>query len=317
MAKKQQEKTQEGRVLQWHPAFYAGIQIEFEEEAEKLTFQREYPLATKPILIDVLIIKKNTEEMLKKNIGRIFRKHNIVEYKSPKDTLKIKDFYKVYAYACHYISLVDKVNNILAEDLTITFVSFRYPNKMLKHLKMVKRLEVRKVEKGIYYILGDTFPMQLIVTKKLSRDKNLWLRSLTFDLKDRSLINKISREYRKHRNNELYKSVMNIIIRANREQFEEGKDMCEAIVELFQDEIDAARNEGLIAGRNEGLIAGRNEGLIEGRNEGLVTGRIENLHITIKACRDFGGSKEKVYELLVNEYKLTEEQANDYIEQYW
>lgn len=317
MARKQQDKTSKGSALQWHPAFYAGIQIEFEEEAEKLAFIREYPLATKPILIDVLIIKKNTEEMLKKNIGRIFRNHNIIEYKSPKDTLTIKDFYKVYAYACHYISLADKVNNILAEDLTITFVSFRYPNKMLKHLKMVRELEVYKVEKGIYYILGDRFPMQLIVTKKLSKDKNLWLRSLTFDLKDRSHIDKISREYRKHRNNELYKSVMNIIIRANKEQFEEGKDMCEAIVELFQDEIDAARNEALIVGRNEGLIEGRNEGLIEGRNEGLVTGRIENLHITIKACRDFGGSKEKVYELLVNEYKLTEEQANDYIEQYW
>ena len=85
--------------------------------------------------------------------------------------------------------------------------------------------------------------------------------------------------------------------------------MCEAIVELFQDEIDAARNEGLIAGRDEGLIVGR--------NEGLVTGRNENLHITIRACRDFGGTKEKVYELLVNEYKLTEEQAGEYIEQYW
>ena len=102
---------------------------------------------------------------------------------------------------------------------------------------------------------------------------------------------------------------MNIIIRANKEQFEEAKDMCEAIVELFQDEIDAARNEGLIAGRNEGLIAGR--------NEGLIVGKTQNLHITIRACRDFGGTKEKVYELLVNDYKLTEEQATYYIQQYW
>lgn len=102
---------------------------------------------------------------------------------------------------------------------------------------------------------------------------------------------------------------MNIIIRANKEQFEEEKDMCEAIVELFQDEIDAARKEALIVGRNEGLIAGR--------NEGLIVGKTENLHITIKACRDFGGTKEKVYELLVNEYKLTGEQAEEYIEKYW
>lgn len=71
------ELVNKKHILQWHPAFYAGIQIEFEAEADKLTFIREYPLATKPILIDVVIVKKNTEEKLEKNIGRIFRKHNI------------------------------------------------------------------------------------------------------------------------------------------------------------------------------------------------------------------------------------------------
>jgi hypothetical protein len=28
--------------LQWHPAFYAGIQIEFEEEKDKLIFENEH-----------------------------------------------------------------------------------------------------------------------------------------------------------------------------------------------------------------------------------------------------------------------------------
>ena len=96
MAKKQQDKQRKERLLQWHPAFYAGIQIELEDEADKLTFEREYPLATKPILIDVLIIKKNTEEKIKKNIGRIFRRYNIVEYKSPKDYLSINDLYNSF-----------------------------------------------------------------------------------------------------------------------------------------------------------------------------------------------------------------------------
>ena len=33
------EKQKTG--LQWHPAFYAGIQIEFEEEANKLIFEND------------------------------------------------------------------------------------------------------------------------------------------------------------------------------------------------------------------------------------------------------------------------------------
>lgn len=293
MANEQEKKYCKGRLLQWHPAFYAGIQIELEDESDNLTFEREYPLATKPILIDVLIIKKSTEEKLKKNIGRIFRKHNIVEYKSPKDYLGINDFYKVYAYACHYVSLSSKMNDISAEELTITFVSFGYPNKLIKYLEKTRELGICKVEAGIYYILGDLFPIQLIVTKQLSSENNLWLSSLTNNLNGHSIINRLSSEYRKNRRNELYKSVMNIIIRANNKQFKEERNMCEAILELFQDEVDIQTTKA--------------------RNEGLR----ENIKITIRACKDLGGTEEKIHNLLINDYKLTEEQAKEYMEQYW
>ena len=93
-------KEAEEAVLQWHPAFFAGIQIEFSEEKEMLTFENEHQLGTKPKQIDVLIIKKESETKLRKNIGKIFRRYNIVEYKSPKDYLSIDDFYQVYGYAC-------------------------------------------------------------------------------------------------------------------------------------------------------------------------------------------------------------------------
>ena len=43
--------------LQWHPAFVAGIQIEFGEEARHLTFTPEHLLGTKPMQIDILIKK--------------------------------------------------------------------------------------------------------------------------------------------------------------------------------------------------------------------------------------------------------------------
>lgn len=42
-------------LLQWHPAFYAGIQIEFEEEAEKLQFENEHQLSK----TDIRIIRRN------------------------------------------------------------------------------------------------------------------------------------------------------------------------------------------------------------------------------------------------------------------
>ena len=85
--------------LQWHPAFYASMQIELEEERENLIFENEHQLGTKPKEIDVLIVKKESSVPVRKNIGRIFRKHNIIEYKSPEDSLRVDDYYKVYVRA--------------------------------------------------------------------------------------------------------------------------------------------------------------------------------------------------------------------------
>ena len=93
-----EERKQQPHALQWHPAFYAGIQIELEAEADLLLFENEHQLGTKPKEIDVLIVKKERDVSIRKNIGRIFRTHNIVEYKSPKDYLSVDDFYKVYGY---------------------------------------------------------------------------------------------------------------------------------------------------------------------------------------------------------------------------
>lgn len=88
--------------IEWHPAFQASIQIEFENEWEKLSFEPEHLLSKKPMQIDELIIKVKDNEKVQKNIGKIFRKYNIIDYKSPDDYLTINDFYKVYGYSCFY-----------------------------------------------------------------------------------------------------------------------------------------------------------------------------------------------------------------------
>ena len=68
--------------IQWHPAFDAALQIELEDEAEYLEFEPEHLLSKKPMQIDVLV-KNEKDVKIKKNIGRIFRQYNIIEYKSP------------------------------------------------------------------------------------------------------------------------------------------------------------------------------------------------------------------------------------------
>ena len=55
--------------LQWHPAFYAGLQIALEEERDHLIFENEHQLGTKPKAVDVLIIKKEGSRPVRKSIG--------------------------------------------------------------------------------------------------------------------------------------------------------------------------------------------------------------------------------------------------------
>ena len=76
---------------------------ELGDEAKYFSFEAEHQLGTKPMAIDVLV-KKEKERRIRKNIGRIFRTHNVIEYKSPTDYLSVDDFYKVYGYACFYKS---------------------------------------------------------------------------------------------------------------------------------------------------------------------------------------------------------------------
>ena len=220
-------------MLQWHPAFYAGIQIEFEAERDKLIFENEHQLGTKPKQIDVLIIKNNSKEPIQKNIGRIFRTHNIIEYKSPADYLSIDDFYLVYGYACLYKADSPNVDTISASELTLSFVCHTFPKKLIKHLTNIRKYHIKKQEDGVYYVKGDFFPIQILHTKKLSKANNLWLRSLTDNINDKNDIYKLMLEYENNASNQLYSSVMDIIVKANKHKFEEVSYMCEALKEIF------------------------------------------------------------------------------------
>jgi hypothetical protein len=90
--------------IQWHPGFAAAMNLELKEYRKDLIFEKEYNLNTKPLEIDLLIIKKEASVPIENDIGSFFRGHNILEYKSPEDSLDIDVFYKSEAYAGLYKS---------------------------------------------------------------------------------------------------------------------------------------------------------------------------------------------------------------------
>lgn len=274
----------EDLMIQWHPAFGAAMQIELSEDADALYFEEEHLLSKKPLQIDILVVKKLPDIQIRKNIGHIFKSHNIIEYKSPEDYLNINDFYKVYAYTCLYQSDTRQVNEIDARELTITFVCNYYPQSMLALLKEQRNITVEKYAMGIYYLLGDPISMQIIVISQLSKEENYWMQCLRTNLKSGGEIRELITRYETKKNVNTYQSLVDAVLRANWNEVEVEKNMCEALKELFADELQESKVEG------ENCFALLTEKLLE-------DARLEDL---ARAVKD-----KSFRTLLYKEYKIT------------
>lgn len=164
--------------LQWHPAFYAAAELELHEDRERLSFEREYNLSKEPIRIDLLIIKNAKKKRLKNEIGHIMRTYNIIEYKSPGDGLSIDDLFKTIGYACLYKGYGKTVNEIPAEEITISLFREKYPKELFLTLKSTG-YKITERTAGIYDITGNLpFPLQVIVTRLLAPEHHSSLRIL-------------------------------------------------------------------------------------------------------------------------------------------
>jgi hypothetical protein len=161
----------------WHPAFVEAFKLELDQYGDMLEYTPEYQLTKEPLRIDMVIVKKRKNVPIRKNIAAIFRGHNLIEYKSPSDYLSPEDFYKVYAYACLYVTVQPQTAETI-NDLTITFVGSHYPRKLVEHLEKVRHCAVEKSSPGIYSVKGGLVPIQIIDTRELPEDENIWLAKL-------------------------------------------------------------------------------------------------------------------------------------------
>ena len=91
---------------------------------------------------------------------------------------------------------------------------------------------------GIYYIKGLLFPLQILVIRELSKEDNIWLSRLRSGLKPDEDIEVLMKEYKGKEQNPLYETAMDLILRANWETCQEVEKMCDALRELFADELE-------------------------------------------------------------------------------
>ena len=277
--------------VQWHPGFIGAMNLELKKNRDDLFFEKEYNLNTKPLEIDLLVIKKNTDVQIDNEIGRIFRGHNILEYKSPRDELDIDTFYKAAAYASLYKSYGKTVDAVKAEDITISILREAKPIELFRYLEG-HGCKVTKVYGGVYYVEGKTwFPTQIVVTGELNQEAHIWLKGLSGNL-EKSDIQKMMDE-RKHMtekaDRELADSVLEVSISANRKIVEEligDESMYEALMEIMEPRIKQ-------------------------REDAIMKKGIQD---TVDTLKDFGHKDEEIKTAIIKRYNLSLEEAEDYIQ---
>ena len=229
--------------VQWHPGFVAAMNLELAKNRNDLIFVKEYNLNTKPLEVDLLVIKKDKCVATDNEIGAIFRGHNIVEYKSPQDHLDIDTFYKVGAYASLYKSYGETVDSIKADDITVSIVREARPKGLFQYFEE-HNMRLESPYQGIYYVRdGVLFPTQIIVTSELNEFGHMWMKSLSGRLKKQDLKNLLERidGLTLDFDRQLANSVLEVSIRANQEIVQELKGdekMCQALLELMEPEIN-------------------------------------------------------------------------------
>lgn len=266
----------EEKNTQWHPAFTAAIHMEFVEDKADLDFQTEVTLNTMPLRVDMILIKKKKDLSLKNEIGRIFRRYNLIEYKSPKDDLNYDVFLKGIAYAYLFKSYEKHVDKISLSEVTLTFIRENRPVKLLKKLREINLL-VEEAASGVYYISGHgEIAIQLIVTRELDKTQHVWINALTSQMSElhaRKLVD-ITRNLIDLDDKYYAGAIWEVVTAENNklmQRLREDEDMGSALAALMKPEIDQAFDKGFNNGFSNGYGNGRLTQLFELLKKGIIT----------------------------------------------
>ena len=219
--------------VNWHEAAACAVQIELRDYEHMLDFQTEYILGHNSYRIDLLVIRKLSDLPIFKNIARNFKTYNLFEVKGFHSSLSVSSYYKTIGYAGILIDQISGSKQYSSLDVTLSFLAFRYPQKLVKHLREERHLTVANPSPGVYDISNETFITQIIVTRELPPEENLYLRCLTGDLQDTALVRRLAEDYTIHKEQDIYTRYLHQLATANTKTKGERPMVCEGLFNLF------------------------------------------------------------------------------------
>lgn len=219
--------------VNWHEAAVCAVQIELRDYENILDFQTEYMLGHNSYRIDLLVIQKLSNLPILKNIARSFRSYNLFEVKGFHSSLTVSSYYKTIGYAGILIDQISVSKQYSSLDVTLSFLVFHNPRKLINHLKKERHLTVANCSPGVYDIINETFITQIIVSRELPPEENLYLRCLTSDLQDAALARRLADDYSIHKEHDIYTKYLHQLTTANNKTKGERPMVCEGLFNLF------------------------------------------------------------------------------------
>ncbi|GAA0804996.1 hypothetical protein GCM10008910_40810 [Faecalicatena orotica] len=156
-----------------------------------------------------------------------------------------------------------------------------------------------------------------------SPEENRWLGSLRTDLQPDQNLNVLFEDYEKHKDSRLYQAAMDLIVRANPAAMEEARSMCEALHELWAEDLEKATKEIAKEITKEVTEEVTNKVTIEVTNK--VTKEVTNkvtkevtrndILLFVEILLEDGYGESTVCEKLHQKFHLKKEDIQDYIQQ--
>lgn len=242
---------------QWHGPYFCSMRLELIHNRDGCVYDGEYLLNTQPLQIDMLARTEGETVWWMDEITAGFRKHNIIEFKSPDDDLNLDVFYKNIGYGCLYKAQESRVDEILRTEISLTFIRERKPEKLLHELE--KTYGIVQSAPGIYKVMTEPalFPVQILVLREMDWHQHIWVTALKKEIAEehaRTLILEM-KKFHFPDEREWADSVLQLAMANNKKIFETLKGdefMCQALRELMADEIDEELEKAEAFGRQEG-----------------------------------------------------------------
>lgn len=158
-----------GRQIETHKYKYGDL----------VHISTEVEIGEVPPRTDFVILVEDEQIEWEKEIFRIFRKINILEYKNPHDALNRRVIRKVCGYANLYIGVAEHGGERPEDQVTVSIFRASKNPELFEAMEKDGTL-VRGEIPGIYHVKGYTnLPFQIIITGELEGEEYAVYRALT------------------------------------------------------------------------------------------------------------------------------------------